>query len=206
MEIVCTPKKLISNSKSFCDEFKIKEADLVGITAFTSNVNRAYEIAKIYKQQGIKVVMGGIHASVLPDEALQFCDAVVMGEVEDIWGKVLNDFESKCLSTKYMGPRIDFDRQGAKPRRDLLHPEYMWNTIQTSRGCPFNCNFCSVSQYLGKDYRQRSAEDVLEEMEEISGEYLFFLDDNLIGHNANNKARANELFVGMINHGFSKKW
>jgi len=188
------------------DRFEFEEADLVGITAFTGNINRAYEIAQIYRKRNIKVIIGGIHASMLPDEALQYSDAVVVGEVEEIWEKVINDFENNRLSPKYMGPRIDLDRSVIPPRHDLLHPEYLWRSVQTSRGCPFNCNFCSVSRYLGKTYRQRTAEDVLVELDQIQGEYVFFLDDNLIGYSPESKQRAIELFKGMIRRGIRSKW
>lgn len=188
------------------DEFEFEGADLVGITAFTSNINRAYEIARMYRERKIKVVIGGIHASMLPDEALQYADAVVVGEVEGIWKRVIRDFANNRLSPKYMGPQIDLARFTITPRRDLLHPNYLWNSVQTSRGCPFNCNFCSVSRYLGKEYRQRRAKDVLDELKEIKGEYITFLDDNLIGYSPESKSRAMELFEGMIQQDLCKKW
>ena len=143
------------------EEFRFEEADLVGITGFTSSINRAYAIAQMYRQKNIKVVMGGIHSSMLPDEALQYADTVVTGEVEGIWEQVIEDFEDNRLLPRYDGPRIDLSQTQIIPRHDLLHPNYFWNSVQTSRGCPFNCNFCSVSRYLGKEYRQRKAEDVL---------------------------------------------
>ncbi len=186
--------------------FVFEEADLVGITAFTSNINRAYEIARMYRERKIKVVIGGIHASMLPAEALQYADAMVVGEVEGVWARVISDFENNRLSPKYMGPQIDLARFTITPRRDLLHPNYLWNSVQTSRGCPFNCNFCSVSRYLGKKYRQRRAKDVLDELKEIKGEYITFLDDNLIGYSPESKNRAMELFEGMIQRDLSKKW
>lgn len=187
-------------------KFVFEEADLVGITAFTSTINRAYEIAQIYRERKIKVIIGGIHVSMLPDEALNFADAVVVGEVEGIWEKVINDFENNRLSRKYVGPRIDLTQFNIRPRRDLMHPDYLFHPIQTSRGCPFNCNFCSVSRYLGKEYRQRSAMNVLDELQEIKGKYIFFLDDNLIGHSPESKSRAIELFEGMIKRELNKKW
>ena len=188
------------------DLFRFEEADLVGITAFTSNINRAYEIAQEYRERNIKVIVGGIHASMLPDEALQYADSVVVGEVESIWEDVIRDFENNSLSRKYMGPRIDLSRFKIRPRRDLLHPDYLWQSVQTSRGCPFNCYFCSVSKYLGKNYRQREAKDVLDELGEIESEYVAFVDDNLIGYTSESKERATELFEGMIDRGLSKKW
>jgi len=188
------------------DPFVYEEADLVAITALTSNINRAYEIAGIYRKQNIKVIIGGIHASMYYDEVSQYADAVVVGEVEGIWEKVINDFENNRLSTKYIGPRIDLTQFNIRPRRELLHPHYLWDSVQTSRGCPFECHFCSVSRYLGKKYRQRKAEDVLDELEDIKSEYIAFVDDNLIGYSAESKTRAKNIFEGMIKRGLEKKW
>jgi radical SAM superfamily enzyme YgiQ (UPF0313 family) len=188
------------------EKFEFEEADLVGITAFTSTINRAYEIAQMYRERKIKVILGGIHVSMLPDEALQYADAVVMGEVEGIWGKIIKDFNDDQLSLKYLGPRVDLTSFKIVPRRDLLHPNYHWQSVQTSRGCPFNCYFCSVSRYLGNEYRQRRAMEVLDELEKIRDKYIFFLDDNLIGHSSESKQRAIELFEGMIQRGLGKKW
>ena len=186
--------------------FEFEEADLVGITAFTSNINRAYEIAQTYRRRNIKVVMGGIHASMLPDETLQYADSVVVGEVENVWGRLIKDFENNALSAVYAGPKIDLSGYTVKPRRDLLHPDYRWHSVQTSRGCPFNCNFCSVSKYLGNNYRQRTANNVLDELDEIKDEYVFFLDDNLVGYTTEDKNRAIRLFKGMIERRMKKKW
>ena len=185
---------------------EIEDADLVGISAFTSNINRAYEIARLYRNRGIKVVIGGIHVSMLPDEALQYADAVVIGEAEQIWGKVVEDFENNRLAAKYFGTRVDLTENTVRPRRDLIDPRYLFQSIQTSRGCPFDCNFCTVSKYLGTEFRQRSAHDVLDELQGIEGEYLFFLDDNLIGHSQESIKRAKDIFSGMIKLGLNKKW
>lgn len=188
------------------EPFQFEEADLVGITAFTANINRAYEIARIYRDKKIKVVLGGIHASMAPEEALKYVDTVVIGEVEGIWGQVLRDFEEDHLSQRYEGPRIDLKAARIRPRRELLHPGYFWESVQTSRGCPFNCDFCSVSRYLGTEYRKRNVDDVLDELESLKGDYLFFTDDNLIGHTRREKQAAEELFAGMIRNRLNKKW
>jgi radical SAM superfamily enzyme YgiQ (UPF0313 family) len=186
--------------------FKFEEADLVGITAFTSNINRAYEIAGMYREKNIKVIFGGIHASMLPDEALQYGDAVVVGEVEGIWDKVIRDVERNTLQPKYQGPQLDLSQSKIFPRRDLIHADYLWHSVQTSRGCPFNCHFCSVSNYLGREYRQRNPEEVLNELDQIPGKFIAFLDDNLIGYSPESRKRAWTLFEGMINRGYHKKW
>jgi len=188
------------------DDFEFEEADLVGITAFTSNINRAYEIAKIYKEKKITVIIGGIHASMLPDEALQYANTVVIGEAENIWKKIIHDFENNSLLQKYNGGIVDLTTTDIIPRRDLLHPDYFWQTIQTSRGCPLNCSFCSVSKYLGKQYRQRKADDVLKELEGIKNKYVTFLDDNLIGYGKESYKRAKTIFQGMIDRKLNKRW
>jgi len=187
-------------------QLPIEDADLVGITAFTSNINRAYDLSRMYRKKNIKVIIGGIHSSMLPDEALNFADAVVVGEAEGIWEKVIDDFENNRLSGKYSGPQLDLSHFKIKPRRELLSSDYLFQSVQTSRGCPFNCDFCSVSKYLGRIYRQRRPEDVLDELKEIKGEYLFFLDDNLVGYTDESKDRAIELFEGMIRRRLNKKW
>lgn len=187
-------------------ELEFEEADLVGITAFTSNINRAYEIAKMYRQKKIKVVIGGIHASMLPDEALMFVDTVVVGEAESVWPKVIADFENKCLSNFYVGSKVNFDQQRILPRRDLLNSEYFWHSVQTSRGCPFNCYFCSVSRYLGQEFRQRNIDHVLDELSQLKGKFVAFVDDNLIGYSPNSRNRAASLFQSMIKQGLDQKW
>jgi radical SAM superfamily enzyme YgiQ (UPF0313 family) len=188
------------------EEFVFEEADLVGITGFTSNINRAYEIAQLYRDRNIKVIMGGIHASMLPDEALNYADCVVIGEVEGIWAQVIEDFEQDRLASRYTGPQIDLSDYSVTPRRELLHPDYLWNSVQTSRGCPFDCHFCSVSKHMGSKYRQRCTERVLDELESIKGEHVVFVDDNLIGYSPESKDRAMELFQGMIKRNLRKKW
>ena len=187
-------------------EVGLEQVDLVGITAFTSNINRAYEIARMYRAAGVTVVLGGIHASMLPQEALSFADAVVVGEAEGVWGKVIEDFENARLGGVYEGPRISLDSSPPRPRRDLLNPSYLFQSVQTSRGCPFSCEFCSVSRYLGTAYRQREPDDVLDELARIQSRYILFLDDNLVGHSAESRDRAKRLFEGMIRKGLKKRW
>jgi len=188
------------------EPFKFESADLVGITAFTSSINRAYEIAGIYKDEGIPVVLGGIHASMVEDEVLKYADAVVSGECESVWPELLDDFSAGRLKHFYQGERIDLEDNPPGPRRELLDSRYLWQSVQTSRGCPFDCTFCSVTRYLGKGFRQRTAEDVLDELEQLPGKYIAFVDDNLVGSTAKSRARAKKIFQGMIDRGMKKRW
>lgn len=185
--------------------FRYYEADLVGITAFTSSAPRAYEIAAIFREKGVPVVMGGIHASMVPDEAMRYVDAVVQGEAEGVWHQVIKDFEQSTLKRHYISPVARTILQ-PKPRRDLFHPGYVCAGIQTTRGCPMNCSFCSVSAFNGHHYRFRPIGDVLDELEEIPQKFVFFIDDNIIGHNEASKERAKELFRGIIQRGIKKIW
>jgi radical SAM superfamily enzyme YgiQ (UPF0313 family) len=187
------------------EPFVYKKADLVGLTAFTAAANRAYEIAAVYKEKRIPTILGGIHASMLPEEALQYVDSVVTGEAESIWSTVINDFESGNLDRVYHGQWIDL-KDMRQPRRDLFHPGYLFGSIQTSRGCPMNCDFCSVTAFNGSRYRQRPVEDVLHELETIQQHMVFFVDDNLIGYGTESVQRAIALFKGMVERGMKKSW
>ncbi len=185
---------------------KFETADLVGITAFTSSINRAYDISKMFREAGITVIIGGIHASMVTEEVLDHADSVVIGEGEEIWPGILEDFKSGSLKRRYRAEIIDIGHSFPAPRRDLLDKRYIWNSVQTSRGCPFDCTFCSVTRYQGSNFRQRNVDEVLEELESIPGKHIAFVDDNLIGYSEESRWRAKELFRGMINRKLNKSW
>jgi radical SAM superfamily enzyme YgiQ (UPF0313 family) len=186
-------------------EFRYYEADLVGLTAFTSSAPRAYEIAALYRAKGIPTVMGGIHASMVPEEAKKFVDVVAEGEAEGIWPELIRDFQSGKMKSRYVSPVGKVINQPL-PRRDLFHPAYVAASIQTTRGCPMNCTFCSVSAFNGRHYRFRPLEDVLDEYESVPQKYVFFIDDNIIGHSHETKERAAMLFEGILKRGIRKHW
>lgn len=187
------------------DDFEFRFADLVGITAMTANVNRAYEIAGIYRGRGITTAIGGIHASMLPEEAGSYVDVVVTGEAESVWGDLIRDFEEGKLQSLYKGKLLPMENSPLA-RRDLFHSGYTYANIQTTRGCPMKCDFCSVHTFNGQHYRERPVKDVLDELETIPQEKVYFVDDNIIGYSRSSKERAKELFKGMIERGIKKDW
>ena len=187
------------------EPFEYTDAHIVGITVFTSAAVRAYEIAALYRARGIPVVLGGIHVSMMPDEALNYADAVVTGEAEGVWPTLVQDFEAGCLKRVYSGGAADLS-EAVFPGRELFHPDYGFASVQTSRGCPMDCSFCSVSVFNGKKYRQRPVNDVLDELETIPQKLIFFVDDNIIGYGSSAAERAIELFRGMVERGINKSW
>ncbi len=187
------------------DTFSFEEADLVGITAYTSSAYRAYQIAKEYRKKNIPVVMGGIHASMLPNEAQQYVDTVVIGEAESVWQQLIADFEKHKIQKIYRGERLPLDEIPIA-RHDLYHKDYAMGSVFTTRGCPFNCDFCSVTAFNGRKYRMRPVEYVLDELEQVKQDKFFFIDDNIIGYSKSSKAHAKAIFQGMINRGIKKTW
>ena len=179
--------------------------DLVGLTAFTSQAPRAYQIAAIFRQLGVPVVMGGIHASMCPDEALEHVDAVVKGEAEDVWPTVVADARLGAMEPLYLGAPTDLESMPAA-RHDLVAEGYALGAIQTTRGCPLNCHFCSVSAFNGHSYRYRPIDAVVRELAMIPERVFLVVDDNLIGTRPEHIARAKDLFRAMIAAGLKKKW
>ncbi len=166
--------------------------DLVGITSITATAPRAYDIAAAYRSRGVPVVMGGMHASALPDEALEHVDAVVVGEAEGVWERVLADAASGRMVGRYQADERPCLSGLPDPRRDLFDPRryVTTNLVQTSRGCPNACSFCSVTRFFGRTYRMRPVEDVVREVAGLRDRMVLFVDDNIAGH----RARARELF------------
>ena len=177
-----------------------QEADLVAITAMTPLAPRGYEIADQFRRQDKKVVIGGIHASWLPEEAKAHADSVVVGEADEIWPRILEDVEKGELLPFYrQQEKTDLSRLPV-PRRDLFPRKgYLFhNLVQTTRGCPFDCEFCSVTALHGKSYRVRPVDEVEKEIQSLERAmaYIFFVDDNLVG----NIAHARKLLEMLSHH------
>ena len=163
--------------------------DVVGITAMTHQAKSAYEIADRFRAAGVPVVLGGMHPTVLPDEALLHADAVVVGEGEPVWPGLLDDLLAGRLAAVYRAPIPAREELVIPwPRRDLFAGKrYLTTqTLQASRGCPYDCPFCTTTNYFGQLFRYRKAEDVLSELCGFTEKLTVFLDDNLLG----NPARA----------------
>lgn len=192
----CTPEeydvKIIDENVSKIDYNE--EVDLVAITSITPIAPRAYEISQNFRKLGKKVIIGGIHPSMFPEEAKKYADSVVIGESETIWPMILEDFKKNKLKRSYLGKTTPPDKIPI-PRNDLLDlNKYSVEIIQTSRGCPFNCEFCSVNKFNGTTLRQRPIQDVIKEVEIIKKKKITFVDDNLIGFGKKNEERAIHLF------------
>jgi len=179
--------------------------DLVGITAFTSQANRAYEVATHFRGLGVPVVMGGIHATMCLDEVMERADSVVTGEAESIWSQVLEDARHGGLKRRYDGGLAEISDVPIA-RHDLLATGYACGAIQTTRGCPLNCSFCSVTAFNGAHYRQRSIADVVGEFRLIREKHVLVVDDNLIGTRHEHIARAKDLFRAMAKANLRKQW
>jgi radical SAM superfamily enzyme YgiQ (UPF0313 family)/ABC-type transporter Mla MlaB component len=179
-----------------------EEVDLVGLTGMVMHAKRAYEIARRFRQRGIPVVMGGPHASSRSLEAKEHVDSVVIGEAEPVWSEVIEDARKGALKPFYQGTAFCSMEGLPFPRLDLLRKDaYMTvNCVQTTRGCPHQCDFCHVTHFFGKTYRCRPVDEVIREVERLDGEFLVFVDDNITG----NRRHARELFERL--KPLKKKW
>jgi radical SAM superfamily enzyme YgiQ (UPF0313 family) len=179
--------------------------DLVGVTAFTSQAPRAYELAATFRGMGVPVVMGGIHATMRQKEASSRVDAVVTGEAESVWPRVLDDSKNGRLLPLYEGGHADMDSTPLA-RHDLLPTGYQFGIIQTTRGCPLNCSFCSVGPFNGNRYRRRGNDEIIAEFRTIREKHVLVVDDNLIGTRPEHISRAKDLFRAIIDADLGKKW
>ncbi len=178
------------------------EADLVGLTAMTAQANRAYELADEARSEGRPTVLGGIHPSTLPAEASAHADSVVVGEAEPVLRDLLSDFERRSLKPLYQSGEFT-PLDGVPPPRTAVSRGVRYlsrNLVQTARGCPWDCDFCSVVPVFGRRFRHRPVRDVLAQLEALPGRFVLFLDDNI---NAN-PAYCTELLSGMASMG--KRW
>jgi len=167
--------------------------DLVGIQTYIAWASRSYDLAAYWRGRGAKVVLGGLHPTSLPQEAIQHADAICTGPAETAWPEVLEDFEKGRMKGIYHGRRHGSAALVPLPRRDLMNPSsyLIRNTMVTSRGCPHSCDFCYKSSFWGSRYYEaRPIAEIERELEMVEDGLVFFLDDNLLA----NRRHARALF------------
>jgi radical SAM superfamily enzyme YgiQ (UPF0313 family) len=171
--------------------------DVIGISIMTQTCIRGYQIANEFKKRGKIVVFGGIHATSMPEEAIRYGDSVVIGEAEGLWDIVLDDIKHHRLKSFYKLDQLPDLQNHVSPRRDLIKcssGKFSIAPIETTRGCPYNCDFCTVSRFFGTRQRHKVIRDIIIDIESCKEKNLFFLDDNITG----DKRYAKELFREMI--------
>jgi radical SAM superfamily enzyme YgiQ (UPF0313 family) len=178
-----------------------ERCDLVGISFMSHQASRAYQLAEGFRRRGIPVVMGGFHATLAPEECAGHADALVIGEAEESWPKLIRDFQSGRLAPRYRAERLSALKNLPVPRYDLLDMRrYKMTNIpaQTTRGCPHACSYCEVTQVYGGRFRHRPVEEVLEEIRAIrrltDTRLIYFVDDNFVAH----RAHAMEIMERLI--------
>jgi radical SAM superfamily enzyme YgiQ (UPF0313 family) len=180
--------------------------DVVAISSFTAMIKDAYRLADRFRSAGAIVILGGLHVTLLPEEAAAHADAIVVGEAETVWPELIKDLEAGRLRSRYDGRSRPFDLADAPmPRFDLLDPaRYNRITVQTQRGCPFDCEFCAASIRLRPGYRAKPVPKVMAEIGEIckiwDRPFLEFADDNTFA----SKRHGRELVCALRGQGI--KW
>lgn len=183
----------------FTPNYSKLDSDLIGISVLTSTAKRGYEIAKKFPKE--RVILGGPHASLVPEEAIRFARQVVIGEADNVIADVV---EGKITSPFVKGLPVSNLDELPFPDFSLIKGARLplkITPISTSRGCPYNCNFCSVTKFFGRNYRFRSARSVVDELTSSAGNFFFFSDDNFTA----NTVRTKELLRLMIENKI-RKW
>jgi radical SAM superfamily enzyme YgiQ (UPF0313 family) len=177
------------------------ECDLAAISLLTPTAVPGYRIADALRARGVPVVVGGMHATALPDEAKGHADAVVTGEAEAVWPTVLADFKSGRLQPLYRGEQVPLDDLPT-PLYGLLEHPHRFRIVNTARGCPYQCSFCTVNRYFGPRIRMRPVDHVVRDVDAIPGSMYINGDENIwwLGK----QDRAIELFGAL--RGSPKKW
>ena len=171
-----------------------ERTDLVAITVDSFSARRAYEISSEYRMRGVKVILGGMHVSLLPEEASLHADSIAVGDAEPVWKQMMHDFKNGSLQKIYTST-FGLPQDGCFPKRKIYEGrKYLpVSLMQFSRGCKFNCTFCSVSKFFKHSHQCRKIEDVLYEIEKDKLKTILFVDDNLITNRKEVKIFLKEL-------------
>lgn len=191
---------------SLVDEYNQKipfdeKFDLIAITVNTPNASHCYEISEEFRTRGSKVVFGGPHSTLLPHEAIQFCDYIIIGEAEETWPQFLEDFYVNKANKEYKADKEIYLEDIPVPRRDLIKGRFLTNgSVFATRGCPYQCRYCNLKQIYFNSFRSRPTEQVIEDIKSIPSKYFVFWDDNFLG----DKEYAKKLMKKLS--GLNKKW
>lgn len=182
--------------------------DLVGVTSYTSSATRAYEVAACCRTLGIPSIMGGPHAWAVPEEPAEHFDSVAVGECDEVWPQILADAQQGKLQKRYDGcfSELTGDRGAAAQGLHPLNGRYDVACIQTSRGCPIGCDYCSVTRFNGREIRRRDIGKIIEEWNSTDRKFIFVVDDNFYGVGPKHAEWAKELLRAIIKHGKHKLW
>jgi radical SAM superfamily enzyme YgiQ (UPF0313 family) len=177
-------------------------ADLIGITSYTMTAPHVYHLADEFRSRGRKVVLGGYHPTAMPDEAKQHADSIVLGEAEGIWPQLISDLEKGVLKPFY-GPNPDFDMAAIPPiRRDLIRQNPLIGAVQSTRGCPNQCEFCAIASFCNHGVKQRPIKNVVEEIQQMPNRIFVIHDPSLTV----NPPYSRELFQELIRQKVHKGW
>jgi radical SAM superfamily enzyme YgiQ (UPF0313 family) len=182
--------------------------DLIGITSYTSSATRAYELAAHCRRLGVRCIMGGPHAWARPDEAAGHFDSVAVGECDEIWPLILRDAAAEQLKPRYQGgmPELTGNLGAAAQNLQPINGRYEVSCLQTSRGCPVGCDYCSVTLYNGAKIRRRPIDEIVAEWNATTSKFVFVVDDNFFGVGPQHAAWAKELLTEIIRHGKKRLW
>lgn len=182
--------------------------DLVGVTSYSSGATRAYEIAEQCRKEGIPTIMGGPHASAVPDEAALHFDSVAVGECDEIWPGIIEDAAAGRLQKRYEGRLAVLEQSGGRARQAVppINGKYDVAAIQTSRGCPVGCDYCGVTLFNGAPIRRRNIDEIIEEWNTTPKRFIFVVDDNFFGVGPEHARWAKELLRQIIKRGKKKLW
>ncbi len=182
--------------------------DLVGVTSYSSGATRAYEIAAQCRREGIPTIMGGPHASAVPDEAALHFDSVAVGECDAIWPGILEDAAAGRLQERYQGRLAGLEQGGGRARQSLqpLNGTYDVAALQTSRGCPVGCEYCGVTLFNGAPIRRRNIDEIIDEWNSTAKPFIFVVDDNFFGVGEKHAEWAKELLRQIIERGKRRLW
>lgn len=159
-----------------------QKTDLVAISVETYTALRSYQIASEYRKRNIPVIMGGFHPTLLPQEAIEYADSIVIGEAEESWPKLLGDFQKGALQPSYSNSDSRPDISKTIPNRNIYGSrKYLpLSLIEATRGCTFRCEFCSIQQYFNSTQNARDIGVIIEEIKSLKKNLIFFVDDNLV--------------------------